>query len=483
MRLFLFWPNKYSNLSIVIQGLKNAGHEVSYWVGNNGAIELPKEPPPFLGGTIFHDHYDAWTGIPAEGIDPLEFPPAGRDLIDKMMKTESIVLTMMTKKFDTFGIDERKILYYKMLGYWHGVIEKFKPDAVIFSTIPHTVYDYIVYELARHLNIKTVMFEDTWVSDRLIMYNDWREGSKKLLSEIEKNKNKNFSTDDLSQDIKDYYLKQTDPKHDATPIYTSFYKSSNSGLNFLKKKALVVVQSIKEGRFFSRVVLFFYRKFKSNLRKEYKKFAVKPDYSKPFIYVPLSFQPERTSSPQADVFVNQILMIEILSAALPKGWLIYVKEHPTQWLLRGGTRYFTSRYPGFYSRISKIRNVFLVPIETSTYELINHGKAIAATSGTAGWEAILRGKPMLNFGYPWYRNCSEAFTVYNVESCRLALKKIENGYSVNQQKVINFLKCIDNATIHGFLEKFVKSNLSDEENKTVIVNAIISYLKAENNFN
>jgi len=477
MRLFLFWPNKYSDLSIVIKNLEKAGHEIKYWVGNNGTKEPPREYPPYLGGTIFHDHYAAWEGVPAEDIDSLEFPPPGEELIESMLRAQSIALVMMNKRFDTFGIDQRLSLYYKMLGYWHGVITKFKPEAIIFSTVPHTVYNYIVYELARNLGIKTIMFEDSWVTDRLLMYNDWREGSKKLLEELEKNKSKNFSVNDLSPDIKEYYLKQTDPNHDSTPVYTSFYKSENKGSVVIKKKIKVVIQSIKEKKFFARIIPFIVRRFKADLKKEYNKFTVKPDFSKNFIYIPLSFQPERTSSPQADFFVNQLLMIETVSSALPDDWVIYVKEHPTQWLLRGGTRYFSARYAGYYERIYQISKTHLVSIETSTYDLINSCRALAATSGTAGWEAILRSKPMLNFGYPWYRDCPEAFRVFDTNSCRSAIEKIKKGYIVNQQNVINFLKSFDDATTHGYLEKFIKSSLSKEENKATMAESIVSDLE------
>ena len=34
-------------------------------------------------------------------------------------------------------------------------------------------------------------------------------------------------------------------------------------------------------------------------------------------------------------------------------------------------------------------------------KLIDKCKAVATITGTSGWEALIRGKPVLHFGYPW----------------------------------------------------------------------------------
>ena len=136
-------------------------------------------------------------------------------------------------------------------------------------------------------------------------------------------------------------------------------------------------------------VIKIFKYFKQNIKKEYAGVQVRPDLNKKFIYVPLNYQPERTSSPQGDMFVDQILMIEILSAAIPAGWVIYVKEHPTQWLFTG-LNFTNSRYQGYYKKIAKIKNVALIPIEVDTYTLISRSQAVASVTGTAVWEAALK---------------------------------------------------------------------------------------------
>ena len=46
------------------------------------------------------------------------------------------------------------------------------------------------------------------------------------------------------------------------------------------------------------------------------------------------------------------------------------------------------------------------------------------------------------------------------DSLKGTLKKIANGSIVNQQKVINYLKCLDKTTIHGYF------GLEDEKEPT-----------------
>ena len=171
-------------------------------------------------------------------------------------------------------------------------------------------------------------------------------------------------------------------------------------------------------------------------------------------------------------------MIEILSYSLPKGWIIYLKEHPKQRMVRG-YNYFASRYRGYYKRIAKLKNVQLVPIETNTFELTKKSQAVATVTGTTGWEAVLRSKPVLIFGYPWYRDCPGLFRVDSPQSCKEVFNKIKNGLHANEQDVIRFLYCLDKASINASIETLSKRVhiLSFEKNINNISNAIINELK------
>lgn len=469
MKIFLLYDSKGLWAKELISKIEENSNKIIYWIGSSGG-EVDNPP-----GSIFHSSSDALLGLPAHNIDISKFAPPGKNLIEKLYKTESLILTMMNAKYDNLCVSERKHLYYNMIQYWYGVLTTYKPDMIIHGIIPHAAHTFLIQELARLLNIKTLMFEDTGVSDRLLAFSDFRDNSKNLTENIKKNQSKNFLPQDLSSDIQEYYKLQLDIKRDATPVYIGVLKNRYAGFGLFTRRLKRLKQEIQKGAVLKMLIQAVAKRFKKNLKIEYNQFQTNPDLNQKFIYTPLHLQPECTTSPKGDIFVDQILMLEILSAALPKNWIIYAKEHPIQWYHRG-SNFSGARYKGYYKKISEIKNVKLIPIKTSTYALINKSQTIATVTGTAGWEAIMRSKPTLVFGQAWYRDCHGAFKVEDVESCKSALERITNGFIINQQLIINYLKSFDEATIHGYFDPDYEksSKLTKEENKNNIINKILS---------
>jgi hypothetical protein len=452
MKVFLFWPDDNEEYIESIKDFEKKGNKILYWVysctdGNHVKSAFPE--------TIFHDHYDAIEAIPPS--DDLFFDPPSKDLIDKFKKTESIVLTMMNKHFDNVSLDDRRHIYYKILGYWFGILKKYSPDLIIFYVVPHSVYNYVVYELANFLKIKTILFDSSQFNDRSLLMNDFRVGSEKLKEIIVKNETKHFSLKDLAPDIREYYELNTNKDRDPTPLYFKEEINKFSSFNFARLKFKIIWGAIKDGSIFSKIPPFLYKYYGNNIIKEYRSVQTIPDLDKPYVYMALNYQPECTTSPQGDVFVDLILAIEILSAALPEGWCIYVKEHPGEWFPRG-INYSTSRYPGYYERIAKIKNVSIIPVETNSYELIYKAKAVSTVTGTAAWEALFRNKPSIIFGHPWYQDCPLLFRVDSVDSCKEAFNKIIGGYSVSSDKLINYLKSFEEASVECYLSSFAEKN-------------------------
>jgi len=472
MRIFLIWDDKNSEITNSVLRLNEQPNKIVYWIGGQ---EINKNKFP---ETIFHNDLDALRGIPAQGVDTSEFTPPGKELIDKLHKVESLILTMMNMKLDELCTDKRKHLYYNMLQYWCGVFKKYKLEVIIFGNIPHDTCSYLIYELAHLLNIKTIIIEDTVVSDRLLTYNDFWAGNKDLQDELHNNQNRKFFLGDLSNDIQNYYRLQIDPSRNVAPVYIKIQKNRHSGFNLFLRKLKRLKNSIKEGTILKFLAQYIGKQFKTNLKKEYHDIQINPDFNKKFVYVPLHVQPERSTSPQGDIFVDQILMLEILSASLPSDWIVYVKEHPSQWPRRR-LSFSSARYQGYYKKLVQIKNVYLVPIETDNYALINKSQTVATVAGTAAWEAILKSKPAIIFGYPWYRDCPVLFRVDDTGSCRNALQKIANGLTIDQQKILNYLKCLDNVSFHGCISPDLEQNstITKKESRNNIIEKIISEIK------
>lgn len=466
-RIFLIgWDNISEELVNVVLRLRDGGHKILYWSSAGGEDKYIDTCKKKFKNTIFHRRQDARFGIPPEEYKDTKFEPPSEELIKQFYETESILATM--KNFEKISkfTPEKKYIYHNMLGYWRGVIKRLKPDVIIFALWPHDGYNYLVYSMAKFLRIKTIIFESSIIAGRHLLINDIKIGSTSLKNEIKHNKKKYFKVGDLNSDIRANYENQAvvnKETYKLLPELEKFYRRQQ-GIKLFYKKIKMVLTSITDFSFVGKAYNYIIKQFKSNIKKEYKSQQSKPDINKKFIYVALHFQPECSTSPLGSVFVDQVLMIKILSASIPRGWLIYVKEHPYQWM-PGGLSFFNFRYQDYYRSIAGLKNVHLVPIKTSPAALINRSLAVATVTGTSGWEAVLKLKPVLNFGYAWYRDCPGVFRVNSVGSCKKIIEKIQSGFKISNQDIINYLVSFDKISFRCYFGKYIKNQSGITEDK------------------
>jgi hypothetical protein len=231
---------------------------------------------------------------------------------------------------------------------------------------------------------------------------------------------------------------------------------------------------------FLKVCKFDAEKKKKKLKACYDQIAENVSLDKPYIYVPLAYQPEASTAPDGGIFVNQLLMIDMLSKLVPAGWSIYVKEHPTQFSpMTVGER---SRSFEFYQDIASLANVKIVSFSVSSFDLIDNSKVVANVTGSAGWETAIRGKPALIFGYAWYRGCEGTFYTPTIESIQQVLADIENGYKVDRQKVKLFVYALEKACLRGYIHTTYKplAGISDQENAITLTRTIQNLLEKSN---
>ena len=81
----------------------------------------------------------------------------------------------------SFDYAGRERLYYRQLAFWKAVIEILQPDLVVFSTIPHMVFDYLLYRLCLWSGIRTVMFELTPMRGYVFMMETY-DGESKVMA-------------------------------------------------------------------------------------------------------------------------------------------------------------------------------------------------------------------------------------------------------------------------------------------------------------
>ena len=167
-------------------------------------------------------------------------------------------------------------------------------------------------------------------------------------------------------------------------------------------------------------------------------------------------------------------MVEMLARAVPEGWQIYVKDHPVQFMREMYGE--GSRDPAYYEHLAGLPNVTLVPRTTETFLLIDHARAVATPTNTAGWEAVVRGKPVLIFGQPWYRGCPGVFYTPTIKACSEVMNQIEGGYEANESRMDEFLQAIADRGVHGYVEPSMGpvAGISPQANVNPLCDVIVS---------
>ena len=480
-----------------------------YWIAREYNKDNILNKFPYV---VFHSEKDVISNIKPKKFSHVNLPALDKNLLNQLAIFEPIALKMMSR-FEfakIFTYEERKRYYYYQLRFWQAVLDYFKPDIFITRGSPHIVWDYILYILCQNKGIKTILFQNTSIPGIMIPVEKFEYGSEKLRFEYKNSLYNQSKPVKLSASMENYYNKMQGSYSTTMPDYVKDYYNKSGFLSFFKwhyyKKLIYKVlrhpKKIKriplfiKGRFTFSVglSLYFFNKtnnkllilskyYYSRLRMYYKKKLLfryynslcnnTIDLKKPYIFVALHLQPECTTSPEGGVYEDQLLMIDILSKVLPKGWFLYVKENPAQFRVQNeqGGEY---RNYKFYDILSSYENIKLVPINYFPNDFIDSSKAVATVTGTIGWEAVLRGKPALVFGYSWYRDCEGVFYTPSLETCKNALLKIVNGYQVNREHVKLFINVLEQKALKATFNPNIAKNLgmNYEYNVSAIVRAI-----------
>lgn len=506
MRIFLSGFSSPEQIEIA-KGLMQKEVDIVYWIKKTTENRYLQEERKLYPNTVFHPSFHALAAEPAEGItlNGLEYP--SKAVFQFLQKREMQVLQMMNQlDFSEMNFIEKKRLYNRYVCYWYGVLRKFSPDAVLFVDIPHTSYNLILYSIAKFLGIKTLIFKRAkGVPDTVLFFDDFEEYSQ-LKDEYAKQLQTGINFEDLSSAFQEYYLRQNDMAQEiklkySKELYTyipdkiraaKFFPGYNKifihlrNLTFFRSLHSYIWMIFHKTRVLTIKNIYLpYWKVKMEkqkhleecrlYKKEYTAVQQDIDEQKKFIYVPLHLQPECSTNPQGDIFDDQILMLEMLSQSLPNDWEIYVKENPLQWDYHRG---FFGRYRGYYKEIASLPKVKIIPVHISTFDLIRKSQAVATVTGTAGWEAVIRGKPSLIFGFPWYKNCEGVFCVSDILGCKDVFTQIQSGFIPDKKKIFAFLKSVEKVGIRGYSHrKFKKlSPLTSEENIKNFIDVIYSTL-------
>lgn len=174
-------------------------------------------------------------------------------------------------------------------------------------------------------------------------------------------------------------------------------------------------------------------------------FVTKLENDKPFLYLPLHQEPERSLLLAAPKFKDQIKTIKEVSKNLPQNYQLFVKEHPTQGPARGW------RDISVYKEIINTPNVELFHPNFDSKILLENCDAVVSVGGTSSFEAAFFGKPSIIFADLGYSIIPSIIKLDSYDDLKDGIKNCLNT-NVNPIHVFNYIKTLEkNSFIFEFM--------------------------------
>lgn len=488
------------------------GYQPVYWIGS------PEEDPDLLGvkkefpNVIFHNSVDAWKGRFPKDIQELAVNTyIDVDFLKRHAHEELQAIKMMDRMDQdqrSFNFMERQRHFRNMLRAMVSLIEIVKPDLVINSAIPHRLYDYVLFQLCTDLNITYLTISHTQFPERFfftknnfysigeLFVEDWNRF--KVLDDIKNSVPKDILERfdavklDYCKAAPSYMEKDAiRQKKSEMPFFMTrltlrkfftkyrpyiFGKKAGPGIishcAYDKKAGKKYEES--EGNIYQHeLMLRKANRIKKKLKNTYESLCTNPDYSETFVTLYLHYQPEATTCPGGDIYVDQRLCVDTLLKNLPLSYKVYVREHPHQFIkYRIG---HTAKMCDLYEDLAKIKRVRLISTEIDSFDLMNNTKAVCTISGTVGWEAMVRQKPVISFGISWYENYKDGVLRINDSQSAKKIHSFIEDYQYNEKSLLAYLASIGkNTTLAGYwLGRVNSDKVTVQESVNNITNAIV----------
>jgi hypothetical protein len=442
---------------------------------------------------IVTSHYDAYLGHYEQlNLDALSMTP---ELYALVAPFEGQALSMLDRvqfydpgKYppppsglppfqDSF--DARSDLFSRHCRFWNHVLDEYKIDAVISQNFGHQGFDFVALSLAEAKGIPTLVFNETGLFPRVLFVqeNVRQLGTFELGKELKRRVSREMLTEDPAFIGRSIMSVEKAPDRFGT---MAEYSTSTLGSWLTDLNVRAAQPSLRN---VSRAVLNKWRRFKEapiermkmviptyiRIRKtrasmsEERLYCQVPDLKTKFIYFPLHFQPEATTSVKGRHFYRLREAVSFIAESLPNGWSLIVKEHPHQW------RRFYSRKPGFFAELSKIPNVQIIHHSYDNNQLVNQSQAVVCVSHSSITAyANSRGIPVVSLGHSHFRLSPNYFCIASTEDLKKVFRLISAGS--NHSTLINresFLRELEEGTFEGLLG-YVPTDIAPSEYHRVL---------------
>lgn len=425
-------------------------------------------------------------GCHYEGVDWDTLAPIDEELMEQLRDTEAIFMDAIARIEWKRSISyaARKRWYIRHVQFWNDYLTRNKINLYLSAWIPHELPDILLYRLCRLRGIPTLYFHTSLVRDISFAEHAWEDPAPRLRDRYQEllqqyARSSRSSEISLGALFEERYRSLITEQGQRPAVEGVCRPTEFDDIKELFRNSpwLFLRRGIAHFTFggILRALGTLHRRGVIRARNVfYNTHAIEPDLHCPFVYFPLHFQPEASTTPMAGCFTDQFLIAQMLNACLPDGVLIYIKEHPREsaWVKR-----CAQDYQDFLS-LSKVR---LIARHVDTFTLRERCRAVATCTGSAGFEALFRCKPVLLFGNRFYQYVRGVFRIRTVDDCRHAVHAIfEEGVVPNLIDSRIFLKAMEEVGVRGLLNPWhlKVTGLSYEEHVEGNTKAILQELQA-----
>jgi len=413
-----------------------------------------------------------------ESVDWNFINPLSADLLDELSYVETEYYKIFRRSHPKLQfVSDARETYIKCLRYSNHLLQERQINILISANVPHEGFDFVLFKLAEYYKIKTIIsYQMPLIPHktviRYILFNiheqneffkadlvdayqttvefpqfkDLRIGFQNYIEHVRLSTSKNFT--------------RSNRNHSSLILLAKFISPISSIKRFIINKREHKYNTLKYLSLFIKTILkeFFKDYKKSKILKFYDKISVFPSFESPYLFFPLNYQPEASTIPLAGRYSDLDLIANLVANNLPKGIMLFIKEHPRMSLNRDRL---------FYEKLTSYDNVVLIKISANSHKLIKNSKAVVVTTGSAGLEAFVNKIPVIMFGSRIYQYAKGVYKIYTTEQLINALKSItSNEINISDRDIYIFFKSLEKYSTDSYLsdKDSQHSHFDDETN-------------------
>lgn len=398
------------------------GHEPAFWYGDDALLQQART---HFSGSVFQSlrSLDYAKAVPVGGL--FKAVVASPDF--HWIKDEAIKMLDRIDAHDLWGRKVRDAYFFRALTLACYFIETSGAEFFLSSESPHDFFAYVLWRACGVSGIPCIHFEAISIAPAMVMVSS-RGGTLNKIARYPGCENEGFENVLLSAEnycmrfsgaAKPGYMLRQEHKE---KVHDKLYRRLRDKLLRIVPLALAVTVlircremlgvSVEMLSIFERRLKLWGRDKTTELKTAYLE-KLKGETYLNYVYFPLHYEPERTTSPDGGVYYDQARAVLEIRSRLPPEVLLVVKEHPSQ--LYKNMRGYKGRSKLFYELLGGVQGIRLASLEIPSSELIRDCLAVVTVTGTAALEASMLGKPSFVLGAAWFVGAPNVYAHSDVE--------------------------------------------------------------------